>query len=42
MANLKISELDVGTTPLTGAELVAVVQDAGTITMPNDFFETEA
>lgn len=35
MANLKISELDLGTTPLAGDELVAVVQAGGTVRVPS-------
>lgn len=34
MANLKISELDAGTTPLIGDELVAVVQGGVTVRVP--------
>ncbi len=34
MANLKISQLDLGTTPLTGDELVAVVQAGVTVRVP--------
>jgi hypothetical protein len=34
MANKKISELDLGTTPLTGDELVAVVQGGVTVRVP--------
>lgn len=35
MANLKISELDAGTTPLVGDELVAVVQAGATVRIPS-------
>lgn len=35
MANLKISELDACATPLTGDELVAVVQDGATVRVPS-------
>lgn len=35
MANLKISELDAGTTPLVGDELVAVVQAGATVRVPS-------
>ena len=35
MANKKISELDAGTTPLTGDELVAVVQGGATVRVPS-------
>lgn len=35
MANKKISELDLGTTPLTGDELVAVVQGGVTVRVPS-------
>lgn len=35
MANLKISELDLGTTPLAGDELVAVVQSGATVRVPS-------
>ena len=34
MANLKISELAAGTLPMSGAELVPVVQDAATVYVP--------
>lgn len=34
MANLKISELDAGTTPLVGDELVALVQEGATVRVP--------
>jgi len=34
MANLKISELDAGTTPLAGDELVALVQEGATVRVP--------
>jgi hypothetical protein len=35
MANLKISELDAGTTPLVGDELVALVQGGATVRVPS-------
>lgn len=35
MANLKISELDAGTTPLAGDELVAIVQGGVTVRVPS-------